>query len=217
MHLLSCEREETTKRIIDAAGSVFAERGFRATTVRQITTRARVNLAAVNYHFKNKAELYLRVLREAKKHVRAIVIADIPGNPEEQIRGFIQRFVRLLLDPERPLWHSRVLALEMSNPTPALGVVLREFTAPLFRDLRQLIAKMVGPKATPAELDLLALSIIGQCIFYVCGRAATEQLGLHLGRLPDRTNNIGLHISNFSIAALQDFRARKRSRSPVSA
>ena len=113
------------------------------------------------------------------------------------------------------MWHGRVLALEMSNPTPALGVVLREFTAPLFHDLRQLISKMVGRKASPAELDLLALSIIGQCVFYVCGRAASEQLGVHLSRVTHRTGAIGLHIGNFSIAALKDFRDRKASRGMV--
>ena len=208
MQEATSEREEILSRIIDAAGTVFAERGFRATTIRQITARADVNLAAVNYYFKNKAELYLRVLREAKRHMREIVIAEIPGEPEERIRGFIDRFVRHLLHPERPLWHGRVLAMEMSNPTPALGLILRDLTAPIFRDLRQLIARMVGPEASPADLDLLALSIIGQCVFYVCGRPATEQLGVHLNRVPDRTGSISNHIGHFSIGALKDFRRR---------
>jgi AcrR family transcriptional regulator len=218
MHLPPSEREDTTERIIDAAGSVFAERGFRATTVRQITARAGVNLAAVNYHFKNKAELYLRVLKAAKRHMREIIIAEIPGDPEERIRIFIDRFVRRLLDPKRPLWHGRVIAMEMSNPTPALGVILRDLNEPIFQDLRQLIGKMVG-SATAAELDLLALSIVGQCVFYACCRPASEQLGVHLGRVPDRTGSISRHIGDFSIGALKDFRRRnsKPSRSLAAA
>ncbi len=197
--------EDTTERIIDAAGFVFAERGYRGTTVRQITARAAVNLAAVNYHFKNKAELYVRVLREAKKHLRAIVIEEIPGSPEEQLRVFIEQFVQYLLDPKRPLWHGRVLAMEMSNPTPALGIVVRELTAPFYRDVRGLVEKVVG-RATPAELDLFTLSIFGQCVFYVCSRPVVEQLSVNLGRSPHRVEQIGRHIGAFSVAALKNYR-----------
>jgi AcrR family transcriptional regulator len=201
--------EETTGRIIDAAGFVFGERGFRNTTVRQITARAGVNLAAVNYHFKNKSELYFRVLREAKKRLGSIVIQDLPGSPEEQLRAFIEHFVRYLLDPNRPVWHGRVMAMEMSNPTPALGIVIRELTAPLYRDVRALVEKVVG-RATPAELDLFTLSIFGQCVFYVCGRPMVEQLGVNLGRSPDRIERIGAHIGAFSVAALKDYRKRTK-------
>jgi len=204
---------ETSDRIIAAAGAVFAERGFRGTTIRQITTRAGVNVAAVNYHFRDKGELYVRVLREAKRSAARIVIQDLPGNPEERLRGFIDRFVGHLLDPERPAWHGRVLALEMSNPTPALGVIIREVTEPLFRDVRALISKVAGPAASPAQLDLFTISIFGQCVFYVCGRPIVEQLAIDLGRASDRRTAIARHIGDFSLAALHHFR-RKAAAKP---
>src|SRR5471030_1095650 len=112
----------TSDRIIAAAGAVFAERGFRSTTIRQITTRAGVNLAAVNYHFRDKEALYAQVLREAKRHVSWIRIKELDGPPEKKFRAFITLFVSSLLDPKRPSWHGRVLAMEMANPTPALNV-----------------------------------------------------------------------------------------------
>jgi AcrR family transcriptional regulator len=55
--------ENTTReRILDVAERLFAERGFDATSLRNITTDAAVNLAAVNYHFGSKDELIRRVL-----------------------------------------------------------------------------------------------------------------------------------------------------------
>ncbi|PJF45437.1 MAG: TetR/AcrR family transcriptional regulator, partial [Candidatus Thermofonsia Clade 3 bacterium] len=49
----------TRERILDAAERLFAERGFAGTSLRDITSEARVNLAAVNYHFGSKDELFL--------------------------------------------------------------------------------------------------------------------------------------------------------------
>jgi AcrR family transcriptional regulator len=48
--------------MLNAAEELFAERGYHGTSVRQITERAAVNLAAINYHFKDKESLYRSVL-----------------------------------------------------------------------------------------------------------------------------------------------------------
>lgn len=54
--------QDTKERILDAAERLFAENGFATTSLRQITTEAQVNLAAVNYHFQNKETLIRAVL-----------------------------------------------------------------------------------------------------------------------------------------------------------
>ena len=54
--------QDTKTRILDAAESLFTEHGFEATSLRQLTTAAGVNLAAVNYHFGTKEELFQAVL-----------------------------------------------------------------------------------------------------------------------------------------------------------
>src|SRR5436189_679999 len=52
----------TKARILDTAEALFMEHGFEATSLRQLTTAASVNLAAVNYHFGSKEELFQAVL-----------------------------------------------------------------------------------------------------------------------------------------------------------
>src|ERR1700744_5622166 len=54
---------ETRRELLEAAGEVFAEVGFREATVREICRRGNANIAAVNYHFGDKKTLYLEVLR----------------------------------------------------------------------------------------------------------------------------------------------------------
>jgi AcrR family transcriptional regulator len=207
MARLRTRSTEVSARIVAAAGEVFGERGFRSTTIRQITARAKVNVAAVNYYFRDKKELYTQVLREAKRHVARIHIDELPGTPEEKFRAFIERFVAALLDPHRPSWHGRVLAMEMANPTSSLGVIIRELTAPFFQNARNLIREIVHDKASPAQLDLLTLSVLGQCIFYVSARPAVEQLAVHLGKTSQRNARIAAHIAGFSLRALRSIAA----------
>ncbi|HUY04943.1 MAG TPA: TetR/AcrR family transcriptional regulator [Rhodocyclaceae bacterium] len=57
------EPSDTRRRILDAAEALFTEHGFEATTLRQITGQAQVNLAAVNYHFGSKEALIQELFR----------------------------------------------------------------------------------------------------------------------------------------------------------
>lgn len=56
--------DRTRKRIIKAAEKIFARGGYRAMTLREVTNEARVNLAAVNYHFGSKSNLMRSIIRE---------------------------------------------------------------------------------------------------------------------------------------------------------
>lgn len=194
--------DETRERIVRAAGEVFGRHGFDGTTIRQITKRAGVNVAAVNYHFRDKAELYLRVLREAKGLCSGLGVTEYPGGPEEKLRRFIFAFVRGLLDPARPPWHTQVITQEMMRPTPALDLIVREMTEPIFRQVRDVIAALAGAKLPGTTLDMLASSVLGQCLFYVRSRPMLERLAPELAQGADRVERIAGHITTFSLAAL---------------
>src|SRR6202790_196383 len=91
--------ENTREKILSAAGAIFAEQGFEGATIRVITERAGVNVAAVNYHFRDKAELYTRVVVDACSARAAWrdVIAEPPNSPEERLRSLIFHFLQYLL------------------------------------------------------------------------------------------------------------------------
>lgn len=67
--------DATKRRLIEAAQRLFAERGYAAVTVRDITRSAGANLSAVNYHFHGKLGLYEAVRR------RSAGAGDSPSGP----------------------------------------------------------------------------------------------------------------------------------------
>jgi TetR/AcrR family transcriptional regulator, regulator of cefoperazone and chloramphenicol sensitivity len=203
-------QDETKDRILRVAGEIFGAHGFDGTTIREITEKAGVNVAAVNYHFRDKSELYLRVLREAKCWTQDIPFLEHTGSPEEQLRAFIFAFVRNLLDPNRPVWHVQVITQEMLHPTPALDVLVRELTEPVFSHVRSLIAKVAGVKLPGTQLDLIASSILGQCLFYVRSRPMIARLAPELSKGSGRIDRIAEHITTFSLAALCHLYKNKR-------
>jgi len=125
-------------RILDAAEALFGGEGIRATSIRDITQRAGVNLAAVNYHFKNKEGLVAAVLaRRAepinRERVRLLSELTPPANMEDVLRCFIAPTFPMLDSNPAFLKFAARLWLE---PGPELrGVVLRQFSETLHQFL----------------------------------------------------------------------------------
>src|SRR4030067_3105435 len=98
--------ERPRERLLGAAGEVFAERGYRRSTVREICRRANVNIASVNYYFKGKEDLYADVLESAYHQARQkYPDEDTPGRSgtaESRLSRFVRVFLLRILDQRTP-------------------------------------------------------------------------------------------------------------------
>ena len=99
----------TKERLLNAAGEIFAEKGFHATSVREICEKAGANLASVNYHFGSKENLYEAVVHRtfdsAMEKYPPNLAEENHHSPQERLFGFVHRFLLRLLDRDRPDWH----------------------------------------------------------------------------------------------------------------
>jgi AcrR family transcriptional regulator len=142
----------TKNRILSAAESLFAQRGFDGASLRQLTAAAGVNLAAVNYHFGSKEKLVEQVFRrrlDALNSQRLSALAAIAGAESTTIEDVLAAFIRPALDMSHDVSGSlfiRVLARAFAEHDDTLrqflsdnyGHVMRQFTAEFARLLPQL-------------------------------------------------------------------------------
>jgi len=206
---------DTRELILNAAGRSFAENGFHATTVRRITREAGVNLAAVNYHFHDKHELYISVLKRAHQAAAITAAADRAGTPRQQLRTFIRMFLAYLLDPKRPEWQGSLIAREMAQPTQALDRLVAESIEPVKQRIAGIVRELLGPDAPETRVGLSCLSIIGQCLHYVHCREMISRLFPKGSGVPRDVETLTEHIYTFSMAGLNAMKTRKKSAVPL--
>src|SRR5262245_28292153 len=128
--------DPTRRRIVEAAGPRFAEKGFDATSVREITEAAGTNVAAVNYHFRSKEELYVATVRHAAEScVNASPVPRWPEGtpPEQRLHDFLRAFLGRFLGRDVPAWHRLLIFREVAAPRPgACEEFVRQFVRPTF-------------------------------------------------------------------------------------
>jgi AcrR family transcriptional regulator len=183
--------------------------------------KAGVNVAAVNYHFRDKAGLYAEVLQYSMRAaqleaIRHTLRQDLP--PEEILRAVIKL---RLQGVSRGVsgWHFRIMAREMAQPTPAMSNIVKRVSVPTYRRMLEVVGSMLGLSPEDETTRLCAHSILGQIFIYVAASPLLLQLWPELKMTPERLERIADHIADFSLAYLRQFRAnhgRQKVTSPRS-
>jgi len=208
----SARSRDTCRRLLEAAGEVFAERGFRDATVQEICRRADANIAAVHYHFADKEQLYRAVIQYAEECAADSHPADIaPDTPaEKRLGAHIESFLLRLLDEGHPTWLGKLMAREMSQPTPALDVIVQEKIHATYRRVDAIVRELLGPEVSEDDVRACVLSVQGQCLFYRHCHPVLTRLFPRVSFGPAQVPELAEHIARFSLAGIRAIaRARK--------
>jgi len=200
---------DTRTRILQAAAEVFADSGFERATIRAICSRASVNVAAINYHFRDKENLYMEVL----KYSKALAFEKYPHGlgttkndpPEIRLRAFIHAFISRIFDEDVSTLFSRLMSREYIEPTGAFDMIVEEAMRPTVVFLSKIIRELLGRRAPTMRIHMCCASVISQCHFFFYARHALARLfpQQKLGRT--EIEKIADHITVFSLSALQNF------------
>jgi AcrR family transcriptional regulator len=140
-------KENVKTRILEVAGKLFAEKGFKTVTVREIIKNAETHLSALNYHFGSKENLYREVIKFA--------CMNLPVSFERQeIAGYVtpreglERLVRESLshyrkDTEKS-WQDTLLMRECWSPSELFEDIMSDYYNPKLEYIGTLLSEITG-------------------------------------------------------------------------
>jgi AcrR family transcriptional regulator len=179
---------DTRRRLLDAALTQFGHAGFDGVNVRAIAAAAGANVAAVNYHFGGKQELYLAVARHVVEEIRARIWPDglpafdpsavalkPPSEARALLHGVVTRAARILVaSPEAERW-ARFIVREQLEPTEAFDILYDGVLAHVYDLVGPLVARLLGLDPASRQARLEMFSLVGQALVFRIARAAVQR------------------------------------------
>jgi AcrR family transcriptional regulator len=148
-------RERTRQRIVEVAVEVFAAKGFRAASTREIAARARVSQGLITYHFGSKGELWKaaigRIFDDLRAGFRGALEGDGAGDPASRVRQVVKHYVRFVAaHPEL----FRVMVEEGKRPDARMRWLVDTHLKPLYAGFTSLLAEVErgAGRAHPAHV-----------------------------------------------------------------
>ncbi|MDD2738715.1 TetR family transcriptional regulator [Methylomonas lenta] len=202
-------RPDTRTRLLTTASRMFAEKGFQETTIADICKQAEANIASVNYHFRDKENLYLQAWRFAFQldlaahPVDGGVPCDAPAN--QRLAGRIRSLMGRIDDDNSHFF--AIINKEMAQPTQLLPEILVKEINPQRQAMMAIIKELLGSAASEQNVQYSHASIIGQCFHFARMKhmLANSQLPFEL---PDELDATAYteHVIRFSLAGIAALR-----------
>jgi AcrR family transcriptional regulator len=198
--------EGTRQALLDHAADVIAENGYGGASVREITGRASVNQAAINYHFGGKEGLYREVLRLAVAALSDASLLDEEAinrtTREEAVRLFIRQQVAPLLKHGQVSRYLRIFAWETVAPT----AIYRDFIAseklPILDQAQQIVRRFLPAAASREEVAIATIWLTQQVTPFIRHYDTLSQPPLNLRLDHHFIERLVTDLSQMAVAGL---------------
>jgi AcrR family transcriptional regulator len=206
MNEIILEQVDTKQRILDAAEFLFAQKGFRGTSLRAITGQADVNLAAVNYHFGSKGTLLEEVIKRrllplnAERHERIEAVCSNARNNgkipdiESVLLAFIEPTLLFKESSTEAEHFVTFIGRSITDPDDTVRQVFHELIKPLFHLLFETCCEALPE--LPRDLVFWRLHFTIGSLFHtlhICGKFQTDD-NIHFDTDIDSQSLINLII-----------------------
>jgi TetR/AcrR family transcriptional regulator, regulator of cefoperazone and chloramphenicol sensitivity len=198
---------DTKASILEAAGEVFADKGFDRATGKEIAVRARINAAAVNYYYGGIEGLYAEVLAEAHRRLlvqeELLALAAGPGTAADKLRAIIEQLARAIVSPPSSIWPLRVLSREIMSPTSAAHVLRDRELRPKRQILTGLLGEILGLAPDHPAVARCFVNIIAPFVMVLLvGQRDAGRGPMALGSDPAATEDLITHFQCFALGGL---------------
>jgi AcrR family transcriptional regulator len=208
--MTTAEAKGTREKLLDEAERLFLAKGYEGVSIRDITDAAGANVAAVNYHFGGKENLYREVFRrmvsgkaeQTIERLRDAIAAKSPPDLEIVFRAYIEGFLGEFLHSKDAQNFLRLASDEMSEQGIASDILLEEAALPCHTSLKDAILA-ARPDVTEEKAALIIASVFGQMYHFVRARHVIKNVS---GRDYDGEfiKDIIDHIVDFSLKGIGD-------------
>jgi TetR/AcrR family transcriptional regulator, regulator of cefoperazone and chloramphenicol sensitivity len=192
-----------------AAERLFAESGYDGTSIRAIVAKAKVNQAAINYHFDGKDGLYREVLRVAFRALTEHQLEHAEElrsmSREEALSQFVRRQLQPLLGRDEYSRHMRIFNWETVQPTTVFRDLVAEEAAPFVGLAADLVRRFM-PEADQRTVTVAAVWLLGQCSVFVRNREQLAQPPVGLVLDEGAVEWLSATISHWVVSGLRPFR-----------
>lgn len=167
--------QQARLRLMFEGARVFAEKGYDAASTREICLAAQSNVAAIHYHFGDKAGLYRAILWASIERVVARFPSFDPNaHPqpplEDALRALLSAFIEPMCQDDNSdpaaQWYARLHLRETLEPTPLMEDVIASGVVPHYKHVVALLAHHCRVKTPDDELHRLAFAIIAMAHDY---------------------------------------------------
>lgn len=193
----------TKARIIEAAGTLFAERGYAETTSKEICELAQTSITAVNYHFGNREGLYLVVLGMMRDYISApsflIEMKNSPLSPKEKLAQIIDRLARRMTRSDG--WQIRLWARETVSPSRFAQQLGLGKAVPRASMVTRLLAEATGLPLGSRRLEFCILNFISPIFMLLV--AGQNRDSVYAELLEREAATIARHLKTFIFAGLE--------------
>jgi AcrR family transcriptional regulator len=201
-------RQGTRQHLLEAAGQVFAEKGFERSTAKEICERARTNTAAVNYYFGGIEALYAAVLEEARNRIfsEQAIRTAIEGktDPKAKLEAVLGVVMQTLLGPVSSSWVLQVIGRDMVSPSPASATAKEKLITPRARILRRFVGELMELPEDHAAVARGCISIMAPiCMLIVADRRRMRRELPGLGLEAEDARAWARHLVQYALAGLE--------------
>jgi AcrR family transcriptional regulator len=198
----------TRRAIIDAAGQLFADRGFSGVTAREVARDAGVALSAIPYHFGSMDALYRETLLDACQiapETAQLATRALLAPPAEALRTAV-RWAIADVSCAPSSWQVRLIYREEMDPTPAYRDALARKVVPEWNWLCEIVARAAGKAARAPEVQFGVITMYNLAAAFHLQRGMHVQLAPQVGQAVKARSDAFIEcVSRLTLEAVSTF------------